>query len=116
MHQELEITGNAQIGVSVVCPGPANTPILDPSRPRPEGVAGPDAEGDAEQEEATRALITRLGAEPEEIAAHILAGIRENRFWIFSHEGSLDWVEQRHRLIHDGKAPTIANLDSLPSR
>jgi NAD(P)-dependent dehydrogenase (short-subunit alcohol dehydrogenase family) len=116
MHQELEIIGATQIGVSVVCPGPANTPILDPSRPRPPGVAGADSEADGEQEEATRALITRLGAEPEEISERIVAGIRENRFWIFSHEGSLDWIEQRHRLIHDGAAPTIANLDSLPSR
>lgn len=116
MHQELEIIGATQIGVSVVCPGPANTPILDPGRPRPPGVAGPDAEGDAEQEEATRALITRLGAEPEEISARIVAGIRENRFWIFSHEGSLDWIEQRFERMRNGEAPTIANLDSLPAR
>jgi NAD(P)-dependent dehydrogenase (short-subunit alcohol dehydrogenase family) len=116
LHQELQITGASQIGVSVVCPGPANTPILDPSRPRPEGVAGSDAEGDAEQEEATRALITRLGAEPEEISAHILAGIRENRFWIFTHEGSLDWIEQRFDHIRKGEAPSIASLDSLPAR
>jgi NAD(P)-dependent dehydrogenase (short-subunit alcohol dehydrogenase family) len=116
LHQELAITGAGQIGVSVVCPGPANTPILDPTRPRPEGVAGSDSEGDAEQEEATRALITRLGAEPEEISAHILAGIRENRFWIFTHDGSLEWVEERFERMRNGEAPSIANLDSLPAR
>jgi NAD(P)-dependent dehydrogenase (short-subunit alcohol dehydrogenase family) len=116
LYQELQIAGAPQIGVSVVCPGPANTPILDPSRERPPGVAGPDSEADGEQEEATRALITRLGAEPEEIATQILAGIRENRFWIFTHEGSLDWVEERFERLRRGEAPTLANLDSLPAR
>jgi hypothetical protein len=78
-------------------------------------VAGSDSEADAEQEEATRALITRLGAEPEEVAAHIIAGIRENRFWIFTHDGSLDWIEERQRRLHNLEAPTIATLDSLPA-
>jgi NAD(P)-dependent dehydrogenase (short-subunit alcohol dehydrogenase family) len=116
MHQELQITGATQIGVSVVCPGPANTPILDPTRPRPDGVAGSDSEAYAGQVEATRALITRLGAEPEEISAHIVAGIRDNRFWIFTHDGSLEWVEERMQRLRNGEAPTIASLDSLPSR
>lgn len=115
LHQELEITGATQIGVSVVCPGPVNTPILDPSRPRPAGVARPDSEADAEQEEATRALIARLGAEPREVAAHIVAGIRENRFWIFTHDGSLDWIEQRQQRLRNLMAPTNATLDSLPA-
>jgi NAD(P)-dependent dehydrogenase (short-subunit alcohol dehydrogenase family) len=117
LHQELQIVGAGHIGVSVVCPGPARTPILDPTRERPPGVAGPQTGGaDAAQEEATRALITRLGAEPEEISAYILAAIRENRFWVFTHEGSLEWVEERTQRLRNLQAPTIATLDSLPAR
>jgi short-subunit dehydrogenase len=41
LRQELQIVRAPQIGVSVVCPGPARTPILDPTRERPPGVAGP---------------------------------------------------------------------------
>jgi hypothetical protein len=117
LHQELQIVGAPQIGVSVVSPGPARTPILDPTRERPPGVAGSATGGvDAEQEQATREMIERLGAEPEEVAAHIVDGIRNNRFWIFTHEGSLEWVEERHRCLRELLPPSIANLDSLPSR
>lgn len=117
LRQELQLRQAPQIGVSVVCPGPARTPILDPTRERPPGVAGPETgTGDAGQEEATRQLIGRLGAEPEEVAAHIVAGIRAERFWLFTHEGSLEWIEERHQLLRGLLAPNIASLDSLPAR
>ncbi len=117
LHQELEIIGAKHLGVSVVCPGPARTPILDPTRERPKGVAAASADGtDAAQEEATRALITRLGAEPTEIATQVIDAVRKNRFWVLTHEGSREWIEERSASLRELVAPPIATLDSLPAR
>ena len=71
---------------------------------------------DAAQEEATRALITRLGAESWEVAARIVDAVRQNSFWVSTHEGSIDWVETRNGLFGRLEAPSIATLDSLPAR
>ncbi len=118
LHQELRDRG-APIGVSVLCPGPARTPILDPTRERPPGVAGPASGDDPEaavQEQATRELIERIGAEPHEVADAVAAAVREDRFWILTHEGSLEWVAEREKSLQALAPPPPATLDTLPAR
>jgi len=116
LQQELRERG-APIGVSVVCPGPVRTPILDPGRERPAGVAGP-ASGDsaeaAAQEKATRQMLERIGAEPEEVADRVAAAVREDRFWVFTHPGSLEWVDARETSLHGLLPPPLASLDTMP--
>jgi NAD(P)-dependent dehydrogenase (short-subunit alcohol dehydrogenase family) len=118
LHQELRERG-APIGVSVLCPGIVRTPILDPSRERPPGVAGP-ASGDsaeaAAQEKATREMLERIGAEPEEVADCVATAVREDRFWVLTHPGSLEWVEARQTSLHDLLPPPLASLDTMPTR
>ncbi len=116
LDQELRERG-APIGVSVLCPGTVRTGILDPDRGRPEGVAGPDSDGSesaAEQEEATRQLLARLGVEPELVADRVAEAVLENRFWIFTHAGAVDWVGDRMQRLLALERPEIATIDTLP--
>lgn len=82
MYKELPVTG-APIGVSVVCPGLIDTNIMRSSRNRPaelseEGKAGPMAQVFGQ------ALSDRLagGYPPSEVAEQVIAGIRDDRFYI----------------------------------
>ena len=82
MYKELHVTG-APIGVSVVCPGLIDTNIMRSSRNRPaelseEGKAGPMAQVFGQ------ALSDRLagGYPPSEVAEQVIAGIRDERFYI----------------------------------
>ena len=107
----------APIGVSLLCPGTVRTGILDPERDRPEGVALPQAsasEAAAEQEEATRQLLDKLGVEPEIVAEQVARAVLEDRFWIFTHSGSIDWLRDRMQRMLALERPEIAGLDGLP--
>ena len=82
MYKELRLA-NAPIGVSVVCPGLIDTNIMRSSRNRPaelseEGKAGPLAQAFGQ------ALSDRLagGYPPSEVAEQVIAGIRDDRFYI----------------------------------
>ena len=82
MYKELAATG-APIGVSVVCPGLIDTNIMRSARNRPEalaeeGKAGPMAQAFGQ------ALSDRLagGYPPSEVAEQVLAGLRDERFYI----------------------------------
>jgi NAD(P)-dependent dehydrogenase (short-subunit alcohol dehydrogenase family) len=82
MYKELRVT-SAPIGVSVVCPGLIDTNIMRSSRNRPaelseEGKAGPMAQAFGQ------ALADRLagGYPPSEVAEQVIAGIRDERFYI----------------------------------
>jgi NAD(P)-dependent dehydrogenase (short-subunit alcohol dehydrogenase family) len=82
LYKEMQVT-SAPIGVSVVCPGLIDTNIMRSSRNRPEelaeeGKAGPMAQAFGQ------ALSDRLagGYPPAEVAAQVLQGIREGRFYI----------------------------------
>jgi NAD(P)-dependent dehydrogenase (short-subunit alcohol dehydrogenase family) len=116
LDQELREQG-APIGVSVLCPGTVRTGILDPDRDRPEGVAIPEAdaaEAAAEQKEATRQLLARIGVEPEAVAERVADAVLENRFWIFTHAGAVDWVRDRTERLLALERPEIAGIDGLP--
>jgi NAD(P)-dependent dehydrogenase (short-subunit alcohol dehydrogenase family) len=82
MYKELTVTG-APVGVSVVCPGLIDTNIMRSSRNRPEQLAEAGKAGPAAQAFG-QALGERLagGYPPSEVAAQVLQGIREGRFYI----------------------------------
>jgi len=116
LDQELRERG-APIGVSVLCPGTVRTGILDPDRGRPEGVAAAEGDGSlgaAEQEEATRQLLEKLGVEPEAVAERVVKAVLENQFWIFTHTGAVDWVRHRTQRMLALERPEIAGIDGLP--
>jgi len=90
------------IGVSVLCPSYIRTRIADSGRNRP-GHYGPRRQFDpASIEAAIVAEIARrldAGLDPAAVAALVLAAIREERLYIFTHPGMRAEVEDRFAAI-----------------
>ena len=82
---------NANIGVSVLCPGIVNTNIFTSERNRPTTLAGTSsvllASADASPtEQAARLAELQAGAlDPAVVGDMVLHAIREDEFYIFSH-------------------------------
>ena len=95
LHLELELRG-APVRASVLCPGLIRTGILDAGRNRPEALRNP---GEPPPEGSARARLReameRSGMPPAEVAAHVVDAIREQRFWILTHDDIDPWVRQR---------------------
>jgi NAD(P)-dependent dehydrogenase (short-subunit alcohol dehydrogenase family) len=93
---------DADVGVSVLCPGFVKTNIFTSQRNRPEALKvagrGPRPDAGAANDELVR-QVAELGIEPSEVAAVVLDAVLEGRFWIFSHPDLLDVLEERHRLL-----------------
>ena len=92
------------IGVTVLCPGFVRTRIWESGRNRPEryGPAQtPDPASQAGKLAANLAALGRSGLDPSEVAAQVLAAIRENELYVFTHSGP-DWryeLEERFNAI-----------------
>jgi NAD(P)-dependent dehydrogenase (short-subunit alcohol dehydrogenase family) len=73
------------IGVSVFCPGLINSMIYESEKLRPQQFASP--ENTAKSQETMNLLpeIHKAGMDPEEVGEKVLAGIRRNDLYIFSH-------------------------------
>jgi NAD(P)-dependent dehydrogenase (short-subunit alcohol dehydrogenase family) len=94
---ELADTG---IGVSVLCPGYVDTRIDESARNRPARL-GPPPEPTAVTRERVAQLKTRLrgGMKPDDVAARVLAAVRDGDFYIFTDPQMRELVEQRYRYI-----------------
>jgi NAD(P)-dependent dehydrogenase (short-subunit alcohol dehydrogenase family) len=94
-----ELAGG-DIGVSVLCPGWVDTRIAESARNRPSRF-GPSREPTAAgRQRATQvAEQLRTGMSPDEVAARVLAAIRDNDLHIFTHPAMRGAVEERFRRI-----------------
>jgi short-subunit dehydrogenase len=97
---------NARVKVSVLCPGPVNTDILNASRRNlPESVPLP---ADITPEEAVfkkaYEIYIAQGLEPEEVGQKVLEAIREEQFYVITHDYS-SAIETRMRNILAGQNP-----------
>jgi NAD(P)-dependent dehydrogenase (short-subunit alcohol dehydrogenase family) len=91
LHHELALSA-PQVKVSVLCPGWVNTNIAQSARNRPAHLQ----EGAAPDPEAAALLrgFLEQGMPPDEVAAKVLEAIREERFWILTHDEEGDfWVD-----------------------
>src|SRR5262249_8699712 len=81
LHHEMAMSA-PQVHVSVLCPGWVNTNIYDAGRNRPEHLrddsAGPTGE-------LLRGVLEQ-GMAPEEVAGKVFAAIRDEQFWILTHD------------------------------
>jgi NAD(P)-dependent dehydrogenase (short-subunit alcohol dehydrogenase family) len=95
LYQELAQL-DAKVKVSVLCPGVVDTRIFVASRNRPGALRDPiDAAADEARARQERDFAERIKSidgvlPPEEIAAKVLEGIREERFWILPHGARYD--------------------------
>ncbi len=100
LRLELEGTG---VGVSVLCPGAVNTKIVDSERNRPADVAASlGAVADQFRSRAGTMLATR-GLDPAEVAAMVLDGIVNDRFWILTHAAWADVLADRVTAMSSGR-------------
>jgi short-subunit dehydrogenase len=110
LHHELALTGSNG-KVSVLCPAVVNTRIGESERTRPaelrdEASVGVPAQQMQAMEQAFRALLA-TGLAPAEVAEHVLQAIREERFYILTHEETKARVRARMEDILASRNPTL---------
>ena len=115
LHHELAMMA-PQVKVSVLCPGWVNTNIADSSRNRPAHLQGDALEdGVGDGAELLRQVIAQ-GMPPAQLAEKVEDAIRENRFWIMTHDDESDmWVRAVNRRIESlgARANPEFNLGGL---
>jgi NAD(P)-dependent dehydrogenase (short-subunit alcohol dehydrogenase family) len=78
------------IGVTVLCPGFVRTRIGESARNRPSRYGPPRTPDPASPAGLLAAQISELlraGLDPSHVAAQVLAAIRENELYVFTHPG-----------------------------
>jgi NAD(P)-dependent dehydrogenase (short-subunit alcohol dehydrogenase family) len=73
------------IGVSVFCPGLINSAIYESEKTRPARLASENIERNKQGMAHVPELNATAGMSPEEVGERVLAGIRRNQLYIFSH-------------------------------
>ncbi len=73
------------IGVSVFCPGLINSMIYESEKIRPRQFASPENTAKSQLTMNILPEIHKAGMTPEEVGEKVLAGIRRNALYIFSH-------------------------------
>jgi NAD(P)-dependent dehydrogenase (short-subunit alcohol dehydrogenase family) len=113
LYHELSLTGS-KVKVSVLCPAVVNTRIGESERNRPDdlsnaGGAGVPAQQMQAMEQAFRALLA-TGLPPEQVAGAVVDAIRDERFYIITHEETKGRVSARLNDIIGGRNPTLQPL------
>jgi short-subunit dehydrogenase len=73
------------IGVSVFCPGLINSTIYESEKIRPQSLSSPDNTAKSQLTMDRLPEVHKIGMSPEEVGEKVLAGIRRNDLYIFSH-------------------------------
>ena len=105
VHTELQ-NRDTKVKISVLCPGPVNTDIMKSSeRNRPDTVPAPP-ELTEEESLFRRAYEIWLerGLDPKDVGRQVLDAIREERFYVITHDFNT-FIEQRMRNLIDEKNP-----------
>ena len=90
------------IGVSVLCPGFVRTRIGRSGRNRPERYGPsqtPNPESPAGMLTAHIAAMLESGLDPRDVAAQVLAAIRNDELYVFTHPEMRDEVDERFAAI-----------------
>lgn len=93
LRHDLRGTG---IGVSVLAPAAVDTGIYQALANRPERFGKPPATLPETPDDI------RNGLHPDDVGRRVVAGIRDDDFYLFTHPDSRSWVEERHRRIMEG--------------
>jgi NAD(P)-dependent dehydrogenase (short-subunit alcohol dehydrogenase family) len=91
------------IGVSVLCPSFVRTRIAESGRNRQQRYGEtrtPDPASPSGQMLASIAASVAAGLDPAEVAARVLAAIRDDELYVFTHPEIRDGVDTRFAAIH----------------
>jgi NAD(P)-dependent dehydrogenase (short-subunit alcohol dehydrogenase family) len=99
----------AQVKVSVLCPGPVRTQIIEAGRHRPRHLPAPGRLPPASGvvREAKRQEV-EAGMSPAQVAAQVFNAIRADKFYVLTHPEGKDWVHTRMEDILQERNPTLA--------
>jgi len=111
LHRELALA-EARIKVSVLCPGLVRTRMPESSRNRPTTLQN---EPEQEAERAVRSAklqrdlreATEKAMSPSKVANQVFDAIRDERFFIFTHDWLDQALETRTRNVLEGRVPWI---------
>ncbi len=110
LYHDLAIQG-ANIKVSVLCPGPVNTKLMDAARNRPDSLKNEhvqtenNQQSDAMEEKFRQMLNT--GMSPGEVADHVFKAIEDGKFYIITHPEMKFLAELRMNDILNEHNPTL---------
>ena len=100
------------IGVSVFCPGLINSTIYESEKIRPQQLASPENTAKNQQFMDRLPEIHRNGMAPQEVGEKVLAGIRRNSLYIFSHPE----FKEELREIFDEALNSLPDEQAPPAR
>ncbi|MFC6672032.1 SDR family NAD(P)-dependent oxidoreductase [Marinobacterium aestuariivivens] len=106
LHFELQAE-QSPVKVSVVCPGPVATAIVDSEQHRPSELANPAAPGPAEEQPFAQMLRQGIaaGIDPQALAGQVFDAVCQNRFWVMSHAGFEEPLKRRVDGLVSGSNP-----------
>jgi NADP-dependent 3-hydroxy acid dehydrogenase YdfG len=97
------------IGVSVFCPGLIDSTIYESEKIRPAYLSSPENTAKSRKTMDRLPEIHKFGMDPLEVGEKVLAGIRENRMYIFSHpefkDELKDWFDIAVGSLPDEEVP-----------
>ena len=110
LRKELDMS-DAQVGVSVLCPGYVRTNIFESQRNRPEALRnGRGRRATPASRTSVSSSFLEIAMDPAEVAAMVHDAIIEDRFWMITHPEFLKAVSERADDLVAGK--TLARADS----
>jgi NAD(P)-dependent dehydrogenase (short-subunit alcohol dehydrogenase family) len=119
MHYELEMR-RSNVRVSVACPSWVKTNILEAAeRTGPAKVREPALQPSLAVRDRLQREVEEKGLEPEEVATAVLEGIRDERFYIFTHPEEKPMIDSSLRDVIQQRNPTLnrrSRLGRLRSR
>jgi NAD(P)-dependent dehydrogenase (short-subunit alcohol dehydrogenase family) len=96
----------ASVGVSVLCPGAVSTRFGSSARNRPARYGPPTASADSAADAAEQFdRLSAAGADPAEVAALVVKGIRDGRFYILTSQNRNGAIARRGHEIVTGGPP-----------
>ncbi|MCH2633693.1 MAG: SDR family NAD(P)-dependent oxidoreductase [Acidimicrobiales bacterium] len=116
LHHEMMRDEEANLGVSVLCPGVVRTNIATAQRNRPEhlrrqkGESGSNAAKAPEEARKRNSAIAAAlenGMEPSDVASQVINAIYDRRFWVLSHPELLGEINHRNQELAALKNPTL---------
>ncbi|QIE89809.1 SDR family NAD(P)-dependent oxidoreductase [Pseudomonas nitroreducens] len=101
LAMELRAEGTA-IGVSVLCPGMVRSGLTGPGRDHRQSTAQEPSAAARQFQARTQETLANARLSADDVATALIAAIREDRFYVLTHEGSLELAGQRwQRLNHE---------------
>jgi NAD(P)-dependent dehydrogenase (short-subunit alcohol dehydrogenase family) len=105
LHHDLR-ERNSRVGVSVLCPAYVPTGIVDSERSRPKDLPlAPKSPETIAREAMLRKAVTSGKISADQVAQAVVAGIRDERFYILTHQRIKGAIRARMEDILEDRAP-----------